>query len=478
MRFIPLRTWIGGVTFGSALVLVLSLGSSAATCDPSQPGNSCSEHYALARGDLSPIGDFASSSSLVLRESALPSAGALIYYDFVKVEIRARTLLERNLKLREAISPYNTDRTLFEPLVRKFDSLAGVNGSNYVDIEAGFNTKGKIGTNPELTIREVLETANAELIEARDLYAFLAVYAEANRFRDDNGSGNDSGVNYKTGFCAQSENPNPVDPSKPGLVLDPVIDWCNFPARLRQSVREAAYLRMIFGQQFTANAVGVNFFSANMVGGEAMVRKEIAWLAGAVDQYEKAETSVSSGLQSTLGNGCRVSDFYTQSEWALLSRAVEGKELAQHHMAVRRSYLDITDNSQVVQNAQAEAQGILRASSMAEYVQIVGAAGLRAIELSASCSAPGAERPDGDMVAEMVSNMLDTRQKAREMKEGRNIFGFDVHFTPARPYHTSTMPDGQTVVGLYDQAKELAQTAAHIPGECAGPESRMGYEPD
>ena len=166
---------------------------------------------------------------------------------------------------------------------------------------------------------------------------------------------------------------------------------------------------MIFGQQFTANAVGVNFFSATMVGGEPMVRQEISWLVGAIDQYEKAEAAVSSGLRRMLGSGCRVSDFYTQAEWALLSRAVEGKELAEHHRAVRRSYLDITSVPAVVEQAKEEAQDILRGSTMAQYVQAIGAAGEAVAPLPAQCSAPDAVRPDGAMVAKMVSNMLETR---------------------------------------------------------------------
>ena len=55
--------------------------------------------------------------------------------------------------------------------------------------------------------------------------------------------------------------------------------------------------------------------------------------------------------------------------------------------------------------------------------------------------------------------MLDTRESAREMRDGRNIFGMDVRLTPARPYRT---PFGSIDKGLLDQAKEAAQLALQI----------------
>jgi len=32
----------------------------------------------------------------------------------------------------------------------------------------------------------------------------------------------DNGINYMTGLCARPEDPNPVDPTMPGYVLDPI----------------------------------------------------------------------------------------------------------------------------------------------------------------------------------------------------------------------------------------------------------------
>jgi hypothetical protein len=56
----------------------------------------------------------------------------------------------------------------------------------------------------------------------------------------------------------------------------------------------------------------------------------------------------------------------------------------------------------------------------------------------------------------MVAGLASTEQSAREMAEGRNIFGFDVSFTPARPYYT---PPSSTDRGLWNQAQDEANWA-------------------
>ena len=55
--------------------------------------------------------------------------------------------------------------------------------------------------------------------------------------------------------------------------------------------------------------------------------------------------------------------------------------------------------------------------------------------------------------------MLDTRASAREMREGRNVFGMDVRFTPSRPYRTAF---GSIDKGLLEQAKDAADLALQI----------------
>src|SRR5690606_15468854 len=158
-----------------------------------------------------------------------------------------------------------------------------------------------------MTLQERIDIADAELLQARDLYAYLAVYAPEARMR----------VEYQSTFCAHAEDPNPPDPQHSGQVLDPVIDWCDFGARLRQSVREAAYLRMIFAQQFVVDALGLHFSGSALIGGEAFVRQEVAKLRAAHHQFELAEEGLTGALERPLGNGCYVSSFYTQPEWAL-----------------------------------------------------------------------------------------------------------------------------------------------------------------
>ena len=76
---------------------------------------------------------------------------------------------------------------------------------------------------------------------------------------------------------------------------------------------------MIFGQQFTADAMGLHFSGNEIVGGEAFVIDEVRKLQLAESQYDQALNIVKEGLTIALGDGCFVSDFYTQPEWALLS---------------------------------------------------------------------------------------------------------------------------------------------------------------
>ena len=112
-------------------------------------------------------------------------------------------------------------------------------------------------------------------------------------------------------------------------------------------MREAAYLRMIFAQQFMVDALGMHFSATVLVGGETFVRQEVAKLQAATYQFEQGEIGVTEALGRMVGNGCYVSDFFTQTEWGLLSRMAEQKEVAQHHTATRLSYLDINSANDV-----------------------------------------------------------------------------------------------------------------------------------
>jgi hypothetical protein len=439
--------WIvcGALLFALALPLLATVAQ--AVCGGGSLSDFCSANFGLS-GDLSAVGSSTGNELPAVDKSRLPMAGPLFYVDYKTLESQARDLLGRNMRFRADISPYRENNN-FNKLVRQFDINSGFSAP-YDDPDPAV---------PAMTLQQRIDLADADLRQARDLYAFLAVYAPTARMRADDGSDpNNPGANYKEELCAQAEDPAPPDPSHTGQVLDPVIDWCNFPARLRQSVREAAYLRMIFAQQFMVDALGLHFSAGTLLGGDAFVRKEIAQLQAAEYQYELAGQGLRESLEHPLGSGCLVSDFYTQAEWALLSRAAQGKEVAQHHIATRLSYVDIKSDNDIAR-AQANAQETFREASTEGYLSMVSLAGTSAVgPSSSSCAAEGAS-PDGALVAEMALNMLDTRASAREMREGRNIFGMDVRFTPSRPYRTAF---GSTDKGLWDQAKDAADLALQI----------------
>jgi len=446
MRQLLRHRSIGALLLGLLLTVLLLYRIAQAACGGGNLSEFCSTSYGLS-GDLSAVGAATSNSFPALENSQLPPAGALFYADYKALEEQARSLLERNMKFRQDISPYRQTNN-FNKLVRQFDVNAGYSAP-YDDPDPAI---------APMTLQQRIDLADSELRQARDLYAHLAVYAPEARMRADNGTDSVPGANYKEQFCAQAENPNPPDPAKSGQVLEPIIDWCNFPARLRQSVREAAYLRMIFAQQFMVDALGLHFSAGALLGGETFVRQEVAKLDAAKNQFDLAERGLREALVHSLGSGCLVSDFYTQSEWALLSRAVQGQEVAQHHIATRLSYLDIKQDSDIPK-AQATAQDAYRTAATAGYLKMVSLAGTAAVGASSGGCAAAGTRPDGDLVAEMAINLLDTREKAREMLDGRNIFGLNVRFTPSRPYRTAF---GSTDKGLWEQAKEAADLALQI----------------
>ena len=423
-------------TIFSALVLLIALlitsllGASAAFPDPppAVPGGFTA---------ISPGGDPAANSTFVANPSA-PVAGALIYEDFIKIERKAYGLLKPNLEFRESISPYNA-KPSYLTLVQKFDYQAGLASTIYT------------GT---VTIQQRIDQADAELRQARDLYAFLAVYAPESRFRSD--------PIYTASLCgapASKEMPNPPDPAKSGQVLPPVVDWCDFAARLRQSVREAANIRMIFGQQFVTDALELAF-SGDFKGADNWVRNEIAKLRAAENQYALVEKGIAEALDKPLGSGCVVSDFFTQTEWSLLLEAAASKETAQHHIAIRQSYLgevDVPKAADVAQ-AQANAAETYRGTMREGHIKLIGMAGIGAGPPLGEGCAKG-ERPDGLLVAEMALNMLKTREAARTLAENRNIFGFNITLIPARPYSSAPNSGDQ---GLLQEAYALTESAREL----------------
>jgi hypothetical protein len=440
MKYQILYPTLGGL-FGLLLALLLLRGSALAVCGGGNLSDACSTNFGL-RGTLTAIGSAPSNSFPAVDNSQLPAAGALFYADYQAIEAEARRLLARNLTFRLDISPYKGANS-FDQLVRQYDIQSGFQNVTYDDPSPSIE---------QMTLQARIDLADSELRQARDLYAFLAVYAPAARMRSDNTYTKDQPPGFTAPLCGEvdKENPNPPDPQKSGQVIEPVIDWCNFGARLRQSVREAALIRMIFAQEFMVDALGLQFGS-NLLGGETIVRKEIAQLQAAHHQYELAEAGITEALERRVGNGCLVSDFFKQADWSLLSRIGEGRTTAQQHIAMRRSYLDINQPADVEQ-ARAAATDLYRTSATEGYLKMVG---LASKTPTAGCNQ--GERPDGSQVAGLALTLLETQRRVRELNDGRNAFGFDVHFTPARLYYQ----EGQTQ-GLWNEAMTLAQEARKL----------------
>lgn len=449
--FLILR-WVSAASLGIALALTLFLGSSSAVCGPGEKSDSCSPNFGL-RGELSSLGGRMAKPGAdypAIAGASLPVSGQLVYTDFKALEAQARDLLRRNINFRQDISPYRGGNS-FDELVRKFDTAGGGGPT-------GFNKPSP--DNPNLTLQQRINIADAELRQARDLYAYLIVFGPETRFRADGFYNGAPPAGYPAPLCgnpASKENPDPPDPQHSGQVLDPIVDWCDFKARLRQSVREAANIRMIFGQQFMVDALGLHFSGAEFYGGEAFVRQEVAKLRAAKHQYELAETGLAEAMTRAAGNGCVVSDFYTQPEWSLLSRAAENQGTAQHHIAIRQSYLDINQPGDVPR-AKAAAEATFRLAAMEGYVKMARMAGMTTNPTAGFGCARGVA-PNAQLASDMAINLQETRRKAREMSDGRNVFGFDVNFTPARPYY---LPPNSQDRGLWNEAMDAVETARDL----------------
>jgi hypothetical protein len=463
----PWRVVLAGLCLG--IVLAFNLSQISGAGDPAACGVA-EKHCRLSGGfsGVSAGGTYLGG----ITASSNPPFGSLVYDpDLVQVEQQARAALARGLAMRESIDPYKFGND-FNSFVRTLDAVAGFD-TTYQGV-----TPYNSGT-PK-TLNQIIIAAETDLRQARDLYAFLLVYApeadpgdQAIRFRADprytNGGGGAYGSEWVDNWngtdkalCdpAYPEELLPeADPqTNPGEVLPPKIDWCDFHARFRQSVREAANIRMIYGQEFKVDALGVNFSGA-IFGGEAFVVKEVAKLRAAKYQFEQAENLIAEGLERTVGSGCMISDLYTQTEWALLSRAAEEQGNVRFLIATRLSYLGAPGVNPA--QPQAEAQANLRSSAIDQYIKLAGISGL-AERQNGNCIA-GAS-PDADLISDMAGNILETQRAARELAAGRNIFGFDVTMTPARFYKSDVALDcntqsNQGARGLWDQAKCEAEAA-------------------
>ena len=102
------------------------------------------------------------------------------------------------------------------------------------------------------------------------------------------------------------------------------------------------------------------------------------------------------------------------------------------------------------------------------YIKLLGVAG-QARAGKAGCAL--GEQPDPNSVTELALTVLETQRQAREVASGRNIFGFDVTFTPARAYRPSIALNCATNTeanrGLWDEAY-CSAARAQVMQERAG----------
>jgi hypothetical protein len=178
----------------------------------------------------------------------------------------------------------------------------------------------------------------------------------------------------------------------------------------------------------------------------------VARLRAAQNQYKLAEQFVAAGLKNVIGNGCAIADFYTTAEWSLLARTSERQGTIQYLVGSRLSYLGVSSPAGAAQ-AKANSVQTMRRGANDGYIKLLGVAG-QARAGKAGCAL--GEKPDQNSVTEMALTVLETQRQAREVASGRNIFGFDVTFTPARAYRSSIALNCATNTeanrGLWDEA--------------------------
>ena len=200
-------------------------------------------------------------------------------------------------------------------------------------------------------------------------------------------------------------------------------------------------------------ALDLTFGAGTLIGSEAFVVKEQNNLQAAVTQFSSAETSLRQVIGRQVGNGCTVADYFSDAEWRLLSRASENRQLAQHQLAVRDSYMNIKKPEDLPAQ-RTKALDTYRNAYTAGYLELIGVAGRKAMPIAAWCH--DGIQPSGLLLTDMVARLAETRAEAEGLRMGRNIFGYDPTFTPALHYKKSaTNPDN----GLYDLALDWANRA-------------------
>ena len=382
------------------ICLVLSLLSGAATrpshadiaanCNLNDPQQFCSPSFNLSGNGLSPIGGYSASATSSVDYPRMPVGGVLSYNDQAIIESIAWNNLDVAKRFRQRISPYQTNpanQQDFEVLVRQFFTA-----TNPLD---AFDRIVPLLPNElvTMTLRDKLNAVESSLRYARDTYAYLAIYGNHTRFRSDLGS-----------QCA----------------VGATVNRCDFARMAREVIREAAYLRLIFGQQLTADSIGL-FFGANVVGGEGYIQTELRKLEEGVRQYQLAQQTFLDGMNVSLGSDCYGQDFFTDREWLVYSRIVEGLRRAQQQIAQRKAQLN--------EGALLQSVDWYRTTGAEQYVQLIGAAGLQARLKRNPCGA-GYQIKD-EVIRKMAADLVDTRKDAKASFEFMNILGFDARLIPA-----------------------------------------------
>lgn len=214
------KNWLYSILF----VFGLLLFSMAVTAGPSLGERLASYPCGTDDNPCPMVGDFgpisveitATQTADYVTSPGAPAYGALIYDpDFKRIEREARLRLKRGLEARLALSPYKGNLE-FETYVKKFDYQASW-------------TREYTGTSPyteTLTLIDLIDRADQDLREARDLYAYLLVYAPEYRFRGDGYYISMIHAGHSEPLCGvtDKEDPDPPDPQHSGQVLDPVMD--------------------------------------------------------------------------------------------------------------------------------------------------------------------------------------------------------------------------------------------------------------
>ncbi len=133
----------------------------------------------------------------------------MTYLDLKYVEQAAREKLKCGLDVREALSPYKGN-VAFETYVKQFDYEAG-----WGNPAPELDRPPCLGNTASLI--DVIDAADQSLHDARDLYAYLAVFAPEHRFRADDVYISDTPAGYDAPLCSATDKEGPGS-GRPGAL--------------------------------------------------------------------------------------------------------------------------------------------------------------------------------------------------------------------------------------------------------------------